>query len=241
MSSQGASTSVGKRSRAEIASVMMRKIRQRLAEPKAFRKARSSKGKRIENGVVGGVVVSGPQGPERKKYDNIINNSPVYSTLPFIASLTNSIAEGAAMTNRQGARITVKSIDCEFNINAGTALSNGPIFLDVFLVWDKNPNGGIPGTGSIFVTTTSNLTFGNLNTLDRFQVLKRERMSFDPAGGYTRTFAWHQSLDVVSRFPDATGSPITNDYYIVALSPNTLASTIYPYISYVARVSFTDD
>ena len=197
--------------------------------------------------MVGGVVVAGPQGPERKKYDNQVGQTAVTNGTPYIASLTSAIAEGSAANQRIGGRAHLKSIDVELNWTGNVAgatltLAYLPAYMDVMLVWDKQPDGAVPSVGTIFTASNTNLVFGLLTNIERFQVLKRERLNMDVAGGYSGIIHWHQQLDCATRFADVTGSPATNDFYIVAVtgSPGT-GVNFTPAIGYIARVTFTDE
>jgi len=192
-----------------------------------------------QEGVVNGVVVSGSQGPERKKWDVNQGFASVGTSAPYINSLCNNIAQGTGQANRIGDRIQVKSVDIEFNLTAFSATA--PTFLDVALVWDKQPDGTIAGVTDIFVTGTTNLTFGSIANLERFQVLKRQSFSFDQAGALSSPLKWHQSCDMAVRFAQAAGWPQTNDLLIVALCPGVTGGTSGANIAYVARVSFTDE
>lgn len=197
--------------------------------------------------VVGGVVVAGPQGPERKKYDNQVAQTAVTNAAPYIASLTSGIAEGLQANQRIGGRAHLKNIDVEINWAGenGTAtpsLSTAPVFMDVMLVWDKQPDGAVPTVGTIFTSSSTNLVFGLLANIERFQVLKRERINMDVAGGYSGIIHWHQQLDCATRYADTTGSPTTNDFYIVAVTGAPGGAGLFnPQIGYIARVTFTDE
>lgn len=197
--------------------------------------------------VVGGVVVGGPQGPERKKFDNNVTATNVLTGTPYIASLTATIAEGTGLANRVGAQIHHKAIDVELNCTlavgaSATLITSGAAFMDVFLVWDKQPDGAVPTAATVLQSAATNLTFSNVINLERFVILKRESVELDLASCLGKVIRWHQPLDCASRFNDATASPATNDFYILAVSPSAAAGTtgINPQIAYVARVTFTD-
>lgn len=202
-----------------------------------------------QEGVISGVVVSGSQGPERKKYDNLVATPQAVNTgAPYIASLTSGIAEATTIAGRIGGRIHIKAIDAEINVGCTvgstvTAPQGNQVYIDVMCVWDKQPDGSVPSAGAVFVSTTTNLTLGNVNNLERFQVLRRERISMDVASGLSQIIKWNVPCEAAVRFGDSTGSPQTNDFYIMALSPNAAASTstIAPVISYLARVHYTDE
>jgi len=76
-----------------------------------FVKQRSNK---VE-GVIRGVAMGGPSGPERKKFDTFTGSTSVAATTPFIQSCTAGIVEGVASNQRVGSRIQVKGLDFEAN------------------------------------------------------------------------------------------------------------------------------
>lgn len=191
--------------------------------------------------IVRGTLVGGPQGPERKKYET--SNTAgvtVSSAAPYVQSLTNGIAQGTGVSNRIGDRIHVKGIDVQFQASAASVTAGTVAYMDVFLLLDTQPNGATPAANTIFETATTNLTYLELGVLERFKVLKRERMAFDAAGGVSRVWTWHQSCDLAIRFDTSTASPQSNDIYICALSPGTVAAA-EPTLSYICRLSFSDE
>ena len=199
------------------------------------------------SGVVKGVATDGPQGPERKKYDNLVATTAVNTGTPFIASLTSAIAQGTAYNQRVGDRIKLKSVDLEMNVStvvgaSVTTLQANQVFMDVAIVWDKQPDAAVPGVTSIFTSSATNLTFSTVANLERFHILRRWNVCLDLAQGLSQIIKDHIPLDLGARFPDATGSPTSNDIYVVAITPNATASAtnVAPSISYVARVSYTD-
>jgi len=206
-------------------------VRPRLRTPKGSRE-----------GVLNGRATSGTSSPEIKNADVAIAMTPVSAT-PTIESLTDAIAEGTTGVTRVGQKILLKSLDCIFDVRATTSNTQAS-FADIILVWDKQPNAAIPTVGSIFVSPTTNLTYTNLNALERFVVLRREHVAFgDPflgAGEVSKCLKWHVPLDLATRFPDATGSPLTNDLYIVALSPGVAASLNTISFTGICRLKYTD-
>jgi len=205
---------------------------------------RTPKSRGIE-AVVNGRATSGSAAPEIKNYDNQTAVTEVNTASPFIASMTSSIAEGVTQINRVGAKILLKSLELELNatLAGGTTTLSGvqSAIMDVLVVWDKQPDGAVPSVGSILVSTSTNLTFGNTNQLDRFVVLRRKTFALS-AQNPVEVWRDHVPLALASRFPDATGSPITNDIYIVAVSPAAASSAtiIAPQLDYVGRIKFQD-
>lgn len=232
---------LGKRSRSDIAARMFKKMR---AQIQARPRTRTPKPGQFE-GVRNGVAISGSAGPEIKNFDNQTAALAVTSAAPTIDSMLSDIAEGVTSVTRVGAKILLRSLDIELNATCtgGSAGVTGPqnAIVDVLVVWDKQPNGAVPTVGSILVSTDTNLTFGNLANLERFVVLRRKSFALS-ADHPAEVWREHIPLQVASRYADTTGPPLTNDIYIVCISPNGATSTtvIGPQIDYVARVKFVD-
>lgn len=195
-------------------------------------------------GVRFGKATSGTMAPEIKNFDNNVAATSVVAGTPYIASMTAGIAEGTTLGNRVGGKIFIKSFDLEGNITVtlnGAGIGSPSAFIDVFCVWDKQPDGALPAIGAIFTSTNTNLTFGNVGQTERFVILRRERIVLDEAQRMGANFVWHVPLALATKFPDATQVPNTNDIYVCALSPNTVAAGSYtPNLAFTGRVKFTD-
>lgn len=193
-------------------------------------------------GMIRGRATSGSGAPEIKNVDSSIGVT-VTSAVPLVSSLCSQIAEGVTGFNRVGQKIHVRSVDCIFNVRAPVSNTNGS-FCDLFLVWDKQPDGNTAAAGTIFVSPTTNLTFTNRDNLDRFMILRREHCNFAAQttgnGEGTKQFQWHVPLDLVSRFTDATGNPKTNDLLICALCPGSTGSFNVVEVTGIIRLKFTD-
>jgi len=194
--------------------------------------------------VVKGVVVSGPLGPERKKFDSSQGVTGVNTAAPFVLSLLNGINEGTSVNQRVGQRIHVKALDLNIQCSAGSTLTlgTGPQFLDAIIVWDKQPNEATATASQIFQNASTNLTFLNTQNLERFQVLKRVRINFDIAGSASYAGEFHIPCEMGARYSDASGtSPNTNDLVFVALSNNVASAGDFPGFQFNWRITFTDE
>lgn len=192
------------------------------------------------SGVIRGKVVDGPQGPERKKLDVSVGFTAVGNSAPYLTSLLNNLGQGTDANNRIGDRILVKGMDFQFNITAFSATA--PTFIDVFLVWDKQPDGTICSVTDIFNTGTTNLTYQNIQNLERFVVLRRHRTHMDSGVGLSDLVTWHIDLDASTRFPGSTpGYPKTNDYLVVGLCGGIVGGVSGSNLAYTCRVTYTDE
>lgn len=208
---------------------------------KKFMAKRSS----MREGVINGVAKSGTDAPEIKNYDNNIAAASVVTGTPYVASLCSGIAEGTSDAQRVGQKILLKSVDIEMNVVAVPGASVGnlspPCPIDVFVVWDKQPNAAQAAASTIFASSATNLTFLNTQNTERFVVLRRHSMVFDTVEHSGEVYKVHVPLDVAVKFPDANTFPTTNDILVCALSPNAVSvNSTTATIAYVARVKFTD-
>lgn len=102
-----------------------------------------------------------------------------------ITSIFNPIP-GSDMINRIGRRVNVKSIQIrgvmffENAVNLATTVSSVAQCATWALVFDKQPNGALPGYTDIFNNANAPLSNLNLNNRDRFRILKRKVYTFDP-------------------------------------------------------------
>lgn len=211
-------------------------------EMRTMRRGSRQKVSATVEGTVGGVVVGGPQGPERKKWDNIVAATNVNTTTPYVFSCLAQITQGTGVGNRVGDRIHVKGLDVEMQVLSTLAATSGNYcFIDVFVVWDKQPNEALAGSNQIFASPSTNLTFGAFDWLERFQVLRRERIHLDSAMGFTKLLNMHVSCDLGCRY-GSSGNPATGDLLVCALSPGSAAApNAQASIAFVARVSYTDE
>lgn len=104
-----------------------------------------------------------------------------FNTTPNITVL-NNITIGSSMWNRQGRKVTMKSLRIRGAIAATTngAAGVNPQFCRLIVVYDKQTNGAVPVYGDVFrdqlssaadVNATIFLSGINLNNRDRFEVI----------------------------------------------------------------------
>lgn len=86
-------------------------------------------------------------------------------------TLLNTVAQGAAVTQRVGKKIMLKSLQCRglyFN-NSAAAIND----CAMLIVYDKRPTGSLPAVTDILVSANAN-SFNNDANSGRFKILKRE-------------------------------------------------------------------
>lgn len=205
---------------------------------------KSTKGK-IE-GWSKGKIVSGSSNAELKSYDVQQALTNVTSGGSLVVDLLATLAEGVTDDTRIGQKILIKSVDVILKLGSavgatynGLGVAQG--FMDVALVWDKQPNGATATAAAIFKYPNNSASFGLESNADRFVVLRREHFTCDAYTGASKEVQWHVPMEMASRFTDATSVPQTNGLMIVGISESAAGTTlITPQCGFVARVKFAD-
>lgn len=84
-------------------------------------------------------------------------------------TLLNGVATGDDYTNREGRRVTLKSVSIIGKIVPQDTTVT-PCHARVMLIFDRQANGALPSITDVLVAATSN-SFENRNNIARFQVL----------------------------------------------------------------------
>ena len=86
-------------------------------------------------------------------------------------TLLNTVAQGAAVTQRVGKKIVMKGLQCRGFVQCGSAGDTANAAYMV--VYDKRPTGALPTITDILVSASSNSMNNDANA-GRFRILKRE-------------------------------------------------------------------
>jgi len=85
-------------------------------------------------------------------------------------TLLNTVAQGAAVTQRVGKKIVMKGLQCRgLSFNGSTATGSDPAYM---IVYDKRPTGALPTITDILVSVSSRAMNNDANA-GRFRILKR--------------------------------------------------------------------
>lgn len=217
----------------------------KLSMLRAFMATKKSRPSPAPNGVYDrGVYRAGRAGPEVKNLDTSVGATTVTAAAPYTNALLDAIAEGTSDANRVGMKIQVKSLDITFNVaTANAAAGTTQVFVDIWVIHDRQPDqSGAAAAGSIFTASNTNLVRILPQNLDRYTVLRHERIALSPGQGgeSAKILDYHIPLDMSVRYADGTGAPVTNDLLVAFLTPSA-AATWQPVISYQYRVKFTDE
>lgn len=106
------------------------------------------------------------------KETGFVDVAPAGYALDTTGSVTllNTVAQGAAVTQRIGKKIILKSLQCRGQMfNNSAAVNNDVAFL---IVYDRRPTGALPAITDILVTANS-IAMNNDANSGRFKILKR--------------------------------------------------------------------
>lgn len=126
------------------------------------------------------------------------------NTTPVINAVFVPI-QGDDIVNRIGRRVTLKSFQLhgDFYVANSKSLVNSIAVpsqsISVALVWDKQPNNALAAFGDIFTTSNTPLSMLNMSNTERFTVIKRDWLTFDPMitlatpdGSWNNTIQHHE-------------------------------------------------
>jgi len=160
------------------------------------------------------------------------------STVSDTGTITHvtAIPQGDAEATRTGNSILAKYISLKGNMNMGASATR--TFVRVMIVQDLFNTGTAPTIADILgaVNTFSPV---NVDTRDRYVVLRDRTFSLDVAGKGLFTFKWFVRLNFHIKYTGAAGSDeYKNQLYVVLISSE---DTNVPSVSYTARLAYFDN
>lgn len=143
--------------------------------------------------------------PECKIYDADQTGAPpsgtpsstVISDLGTVVCL-NKLITGTGVTNFLGNQISIKSLSYRYELDL-PATNAVPTSGRVLLIWDKQPNGATAAYTDIF-QLANYLSFANVNTRERFVILRNDQYSLSPNGDQTLFFERYVSINMLTTF-----------------------------------------
>jgi len=184
--------------------------------------------------------------PELKIYDADVNAASPPTATQFNITNTGTVAcvnamvTGTGVQNFIGNQISVKSAAYRFELDLGTT----PVATSgrVLLIWDKQPNGSLATWADIFAFSTY-LSFSNVNTRDRFVILRNDQFSLSPQGDQTLFFERFVNINMTTTFVNGqatTAVPQTGALLIAYIADQGTAAN-QPRISGNIRVRYYDN
>lgn len=85
-------------------------------------------------------------------------------------TLLNGMAPGTSATTRVGMNISIKSLECRFNIQPDLAAGSNQVLRFIALL-DRQPNGALPSSIADFITPAASYGLRTLANRKRFKIL----------------------------------------------------------------------
>lgn len=155
----------------------------------------------------------------------------------------NQMITGTGTQNFVGNQITIKQASMRFEVDLpATPANQVPTSGRVMLIWDRQPNGAVPAFNTIF-SSNSYLAFANINTRDRFVVLRNQQFSLSPNGNQTLFFEEFVDINMTTTFVSGQATaavPQTGALLFVYISDQSGADN-QPTIAGIIRVRYYDN
>lgn len=112
----------------------------------------------------------------------------------------NKLVTGTGVQNFLGNQVSIKQASYRFELDLPALPANQvPTSGRVLLIWDKQPNGVTAAFTDIFASA-SYLAFGNVNTRERFVILRNDQFSLSPNGDQTLFFERYLPINMLTTF-----------------------------------------
>lgn len=137
---------------------------------------------------------------------------PFVSVIPTNGQI-NLIPQGDTESSRDGRKVIIRSIHSKgtFSYLPSTDLTAATnVFC--YLIWDKQCNGAAASATDVFTSSNLSLAMMNLANSDRFRVLKKFKLAFNPPAGQsgaynnvTKTYEFYKKCNIPIIFGGTTG------------------------------------
>lgn len=203
---------------------------------------------------------------ETKVLDVPVTTNQISTTATF--TLLNPVQEGSGLNNREGRKISGKSLRITGQLgSSGVAPTGVPNFLRVMVIYDRQPGPLFPVIGDILATvdqagavTTTSKSQMNPNNMDRFAMLRDIRYDIpndnvagtsDFVGGIIDYNNQKVRIDEYIKIPgydmhyNSTANPITNAnvstgaIYLVTFGNVAAATSAYA-VEWTSRLRYLD-
>lgn len=184
--------------------------------------------------------------PECKIYDadhaGVSPPATAAASIPNTGTVVcvNQMVTGTGVQQFVGNQVTIKSAAMRFEVDLGA--TPAPTSGRVMLIWDKQPNGAVAGFTTIF-SSASYLAFANVNTRERFVVLRNQQFSLSPNGNQTLFFEEYVPINMTTTFVSGQAAPAVPQtgalLFVYIADQATVANQ--PVITGLIRVRYYDN
>lgn len=200
-------------------------------------------------------------GIEKKFFNSSITQQAVQQGLSVLTGgELNNIAQGDDASNRNGARVLLKSVQVEGFVEvppqADQTSADASCMVFVALVMDTQTNGAALNTANVYANPSANaaltpLPVRNILFSKRYKVLSVQRLDFDTPnltydgtnielGGAIKHFSMYRKMSLPVQYSAGTGvitSIVDNSLHLVC---GTNSVALVPTLSCNTQIRFTD-
>lgn len=153
----------------------------------------------------------------------------------------NQMVTGTGVQQFTGNQVSIKQCSYRYELDL-PATGAVPTSGRVLLIWDKQPNGTVAAFTDIF-QQASYLAFGNVNSRERFVILRNDQFSLSPQGDQTLFFEQFVNINMLTTFVNGqstAGVPLTGALLLAYIGDQSTAGT-RPTIAGWFRVRYYDN
>lgn len=169
-----------------------------------------------------------------------VNTSLTFTSTPTVTLLTG-IAQGDGDGARTGNSVLMKSLNCRFSCNAGTAANTFAtviIFMDMQQASDTNPT-----AADVLENSTNYASFLNSETVGRYKILQRKILNLNNI----KSGSAYWQLSVIRpqghhlRFNGANATDTQKGHIYALTLSDQAAGAAAPVLSMVSRLTYHDN
>jgi len=192
---------------------------------------------------------SGGPGSENKFFDTALSfNVDATGEVPATGQLV-LIPQGVTESTRVGRSCVIKSIQLRGSmLFAPSTAASATTIVYLYVVQDTQCNGAAAAVTDVVTSTSLNVALTNLENSQRFRVLKRMKIRFNPGAGVTTAynsvsvpFDWYKKCNIPMDYSDVTGAIGTirsNNIFLMAGTDGQSDDIVS--VGGTARVRFSD-
>lgn len=179
---------------------------------------------------------------EKKFIDTATSGTTLQTNTTGTVVPINTCSQGTSLTTRTGGSIKMAYVFVEGFVTLNAAALQD--YIRVSLVLDKQVNAALPVYGDIYgiVTAPAPLSLRSPITVDRYIVLKEQKIGIETGGNTIAKFKLFKKLDIHTKYNAVNGGTIadivTNALYLTFAGN---LSSNFSTITYNCRVRFIDN
>ena len=187
-------------------------------------------------------VYKATMAPETK-FNDIFLAATASTSCAF--QLMNGLVQGVTQLTRIGNKVQCKGIEVRGSVYTGATPNNSTMRIGVLI--DFQADGSAPTQNDVWNAAggggTAVYAHRNINSTERYKIIKDEMISTSAAGPSVQNFVWHLPADVVTKYNTGNAGTIadieTGSVYFYYWSDDIVAGDL-PVIDACLRYKFND-